>query len=557
MADASAPGASPPASPGHPNDGLRRQAWLLAAVVLAIGVGVLARSLRLGSWPALNADEAINGVFATRIIDGGTEAVRPTRQYFSAVFPLSLVPCMTAFGRTALALRVLSLFTGLAAILCTSLAAARIFRGPGSTVAILGAALLPLPIAFGRVGYDVVLLPCMLACSLYAGVIASQERNWIAAFASGAFLAFATYLHPVASLLLPASVIVALVYRRGQAYWRGMGIVLGIAITLSFPAMALLTGPSGDGVTGAFSRRLANVTDIQRWQLRVSPTLMVKNAVAVCDHWTGTRSLQFLLGQPSGVGLGVTWVLRVLGVAAWIVVLAIVASDVARGGQLVLLLGVILLFTYLTRPDGQLPSGGGRYLLTTVPLVPLLLGFVTESERIRRRWRNVLVGGFLATWLALDALLIAACALNVTGYPISMNGPDGDPKQALTEYLMCHVDREDEVVITQTWWSYWPIAFYSRESVPAFTSDLVAAEYERPQLPKSRGRAWYVRLPGDDPPAFAVTRVAGWPPNAPPEKQITLSLADDTDAATGWAINDYRERMRRRGLPLPEGWEER
>jgi len=508
----------------------------------------------LGSWPALHGDEAIQGVIAERVIDGGLSRLTAARVYSSPVIPLMHIPLVAALGRTAFALRLLALLSGLISIVALYGAARRLLGQRAAYVAAAATAILPLGVILGRLGWDVAMAPPTTALAMYLGVLAWQERRVDAAVGAGLCLALGTYVYSAAALAPVAMAVGVGVSGRLRRHLREACIVLVIVVGLSFPTVRLVSdwfSHSGTGLVAAW-RYGATMGSTGEWASPLSARLAALNIVHVLDHWTGATTLEFLLGKPDERYASLVKAVRYVCLAAWLVLLFVASRAGAKGRFLLGYLAAVFLLGHFANPAFVNVPAKGRYLIATLPVLALLLGLAANSCGRGGTAAKAGATVLLASWAGMAVLMLSFIGRNMVGNIEMTTTAGGDPNALAAEYLLQRVNPKDELVLCSSWWTYWPIAYYSSERLPMFTSDLVHAENEQVILPRDRRKVWWVQLPFHNAPPFPAECVMEWPEVGGQARGLSIWIARDPAAAIRLTVEDYQARKAEKLRALSE-----
>ncbi len=215
----------------------RLEAWLLAGILL---VALLARTMNLEYMPGIFGDEGERGLDA-RAINGGNHAPLfgygwygvPNMYFYGLAWSLRL------FGDSMTGVRMLSVISGLLAIVCVA-AIGRLLWGP--RVGVLAAALLavsPLAIQFSRQATESTPTATLWIAGFLFLIRAMRYDRWVDWVVAGILLAFSLSLYASGKLIVPVLVLVVvygLVRWRGEfvrRYGRGY-VLLALAFGLAF-----------------------------------------------------------------------------------------------------------------------------------------------------------------------------------------------------------------------------------------------------------------------------------------------------------------------------------
>ena len=522
-------------SPGVSRDGARLRRAVPFLLLLVLAVGLLARSWHLASWPALHGDEAINGVMAERLIDLHSATVQRTRDYFSLLFPHLLVPCIHAFGRTTLALRILPLLSGLLSIVAIYATALRLFDRRRARVAAACMAILPIGITFGRFGWDVNLLPGIVALAFYLAVVAWQNRSISAAAGAGLCMAIGTWLHPT-GLLVPVSVAAAaLATGTLRKHLREAAIIAIIAATCSYTLFVQVTSPQlpaqRDQGVSAY-RHSSNAESRGEWSSPWSLTLAATNALKTFDYLTGMTPAGFLLHLEGPAAFAA----RAAGMLAWAIILAAALKCGTPGRALLAYVATFFICSHLANPGFLNIPSKGRYLLALAPVAPLLLACVIGAKLPSRTWAAAAVTTLFACWFGVACMLLLYAGRGQTARVEMMTTAEGDPKKLAADYLLEHADPGHDIVVAGSWWTYWPLVYYSSGRLQVFTADDMIADTTVADPDAHVRRVWYVRLSdtrGREPPLESAL-LRRWIDPTDSSAELRLYVFTDTRAATEW-----------------------
>jgi hypothetical protein len=526
-------------------------------LLVVVALGLLARSWHLSSWPALHGDEAINGVMAERLIDAGPAAAQRSREYFSLLFPHLLVPSIHILGRTILALRVLSLLAGMLSILAIYATGLRLFDRRGAQVAAACMAILPVGIIFGRLGWDVSLLPGLVATAFYLAVVAWQSRSIAAAMGAGLCMALGTWLHPTA-LLVPVSVAVAaLAAGTLRQHLREAAITGIITVICSYIFFAHVISPQqpeqhNQGI--AAYRQVAEMDTQGEWSSPWSLTLTAKNLLKSFDYLTGLTPARFLLHLEGPA----VFAARIAGMLAWAIIVVAALRYGTPGRALIAYLATFLLLSHLANPAFINVPSKGRYLLGLLPLAPLLAAYVSSvnvgrCSRTWPSWTAAALAVLFACWVGVACLLLLHTGRGQTVHVEMMTAQHGDPKKLATDYLIEHGDPRHDIVIAKSWWTYWPLVYYCSGRLQLFTTDSMISETTVAEAWPEVRRVWYVGLSdtrGHAPP-LQMTPMMRWTDAAGSGAELRIFMLTDTLAATEWLKTQLRHRGIRNALHKP------
>jgi hypothetical protein len=532
----------------------RYQSPLTVLLLLVVALGLFVRFWRFGDWPPLYGDEAVPGVMAMRALEGGLSELAGTRVYFGNLFPLAKMVPIALLGNTTLALRSTILIGIPLSLLMVFLTARRLLGPSVALIALAVAAILPLAVVHeARMPLEPSFAFVITSIALYFGVVAFQRKSVLAAVASGLFLALDTQVYPAASLAIPAMVAGLVFSGRLRGHVREAVVVLLIAGLFSFPSTrivaGLLTRDDGPDVVAAWRYGSRMGTEDTRWSSPFSVSLTAENFARCLDQWTGAIAAETLLGTPVPPWSKLTKALRGVCVLLWLLMLLVVWRSGSKGRFVVAYLMTVSALAHLANPAFMNLPEKGRYIVASFPMIPLLVGLAvtTAKGKLTRPVRGAVMLMF-AMWIGIAVIMLSFIARGVTGNFLMMTTTVGDPNKAATQFLMEHVKPTEDLVLCRSWWSYWPIAYFSAEQFSMFTSGLVDAENEAVVFPKpdQYRRVWWVQLPYADTPPFDAQLLTQWADRANPDRYYSIWLAEDPATAVQWAVEDYQFRLLRK-----------
>jgi 4-amino-4-deoxy-L-arabinose transferase-like glycosyltransferase len=524
-----------------------RERLYIALLVFVLALGIFVRVYRLGSWPPLYGDEAAPGVYALRGLAEGLGEARSHRVYLSAFHVLTQMPFVALLGNTVLALRLLSLVSGLLIIVAAYATGRRLWGPRAGLMAAAVAAIFPLSVVIGgRLAWEPTTAFPIVSWALYFSVLAWQQRSAVAAIMCGALLALGTYAHPAATMAVPGLVLGAVLSGAVKTHLRQLVVAAFVFALLSHPSVTLMKQLlSGDGVNmHVFTPQILATPDrpdATPWSLMDGG----ENLFRTLDQFTGAVTAQMLLGPLHAPWSRPIVLLRVGCVALWVIILVIAARSGSTGRFCVGYLAGLFVVAHLGNPSFSSLPQKGRYLLAATPVIPLLathVGLVVDNRP--GRVGKAAVAFMFAMWVGISGVMLNFMNRDVTGTVELMTTVVGEPNREATDFLLQNMDVENDLVICN-WWAYWPIRYYARESLPMFSSDLVIAENERVSLPFAQfeGRVWWLQTPDAEPPPFPAELVELWPARNDVAHCYTIWLARDPEVAIKWAVEHYLKRL--------------
>jgi 4-amino-4-deoxy-L-arabinose transferase-like glycosyltransferase len=519
-------------------------------LLLVLALGIFVRVYRLGSWPPLYGDEATPGVGAMRVLAHGASHAQSHRVYLSSLYVLTQVPFVALLGNTIITLRLSLLVYGLLTILAAYFTARRLWGPRAGLIAAAAAAILPLSVVMGgRIGWEPALAFPIVAWALYFSVLAWQQRSVVAAIVCGALLALGTYAHPAASLAVPGLIVGALATGKVRAHLRQGAVVLLVFVALSFPSITLMRQLAAGGSTNTriFTHALPEM-DEQRRIATFSPTAIGTGLFRSLDHCTGAVTAQHLLGSLQEPWSRPIKLLRAACVGLWLFILIAAFRKGTAGRAMVGYLAGLFAAAHVVNPGFILMPQYGRYLLSVAPVIPLLVTYTIRYDgALLTRLARPAIFIIFAMWAGVTVVMLSFIHRGITGTVWTMTTSVGDPNKAAAAYFTRHADAKSDLVLC-SWWHYWPLAYYSSETLPVFTSDLVIFENEDVVLPEttSKRKVWWIGSGDAEPPKFAADLVSLWPASGAAGRCYTIWLAREPETAIKWAVDDYLERLAQR-----------
>ncbi|MFN8482099.1 MAG: glycosyltransferase family 39 protein [Anaerolineae bacterium] len=231
----------------------------LLALLGLLAVGLALRLYRPTDYPfALNFDEGHEALDALRILDGWRPVFLPTNNGREPLFMYLMAAVMAVFGPTPLAVRLTSIFSGVAVIGAQYVFVQALPVPRPRLTALVSAAIVALgfwPLAQSHQALRSILLPLWVALLLWAWWralasgegAADRQRAWLWSAVAGVFLAAALHTY-LSARLLPAAIVVSAVFtalrRRQAAPLLRLAIALAVAGLLFLPqALYFLNNP--------------------------------------------------------------------------------------------------------------------------------------------------------------------------------------------------------------------------------------------------------------------------------------------------------------------------
>jgi 4-amino-4-deoxy-L-arabinose transferase-like glycosyltransferase len=219
----------------------RHLEWAIFVAILLAGCAL--RLTALGAHPyGLYQDEAVNGLDALRVLDGGLALYFPANNGREPFFITLMALTIALFGRTTLGVRAAAALLGILTIPATyALGRAWANRRVGLLAAGILAVML-WHVHLSRVGFRAVALPLFTTLALAAGAYALEHRSRWAAVGAGALygLSFYTYLAArFTPLALALMALYGIIWRRAWLRERWQELLLAAA------AAAVAAAPLG------------------------------------------------------------------------------------------------------------------------------------------------------------------------------------------------------------------------------------------------------------------------------------------------------------------------
>lgn len=432
-----------PALPRARDLSLRKSAVLaLGAAALILGALAL-RIYALGRLPGMNADEAWYGIAALEFVDGGRFGmVTPNGNRLGPLQFGELAFLHLFFEPSVTMLRIPSLLSSVAAIALAYLAGKRLGGASTAWLAMLLMALLPINIAYARLGWDPShsgLLVLLSTCLLLGG-----NRLGSAAVFAGALL-----VHPTNIFAAPFLLMV----RAGQAFEQP-GEGKGKAIR-SYATMLLAV------VAGYYAIRVgsdAMVDPGKIGQRLVDPRQYAEFARRFGDLLTGETVYLYLVGRGMG---GIATPLAWLTVALLVLLLFQRINFRAFGTKQGVLLGWVAAlgaFFVLAGPIALRPHFE-RYGFVLVAPTALAVA-VMLAPYGRRRWFQAMAAGVAAAALT-GFLLFFIRPLNDRADEAHRSFRTGpvEPKAAAAVALQRFAAASPIDVLPEDYWLYLPVDY--------------------------------------------------------------------------------------------------
>ncbi len=464
---------------------LRWGRLLLGVNVLAIlAVAVALRGWRLGNIPGLNGDEAWSGVQAMRLVSGQSISWRtPTGNPVNPFYLGPLAALHLWLAPSAAVLRLPALFSGLAALVANYLLCKRVFGPTVAWVSTLLLAVLPLNIAYSRFAWDAsqTLLATTLLMYFALQAVETADRPRRSLLAPMLAYAAAIWIHPT-NLFAGWLLLVPAVHgyraelqeawarlRRGRlAGSAGLGAGGLLVVALLFLGLGLLAlRLAGVGFSAAATPLrplalavLARIADPAEWGLFAR--LLVRLL-------SGSTIFQFIPGpQADTTALdGLDLMFCCVIVAAGFGLLRILKDPAAARERCLALgsLGMAASFFLIAGPAAIAPHAERYGVCLIAPGVALIAVGLSHWLAPRRRVaRPALAALCLLAWLVLGAFgwRYHASILRSGGDShLAFRTAAVEPKQEAWEYIARHSDARPIVVVADSWWIYWPLAYLS------------------------------------------------------------------------------------------------
>jgi 4-amino-4-deoxy-L-arabinose transferase-like glycosyltransferase len=522
----------------------------MAFLMLVLALGLFVRMWKLGSWPPLQGDEAISGVYALRWVTHKSASIVGQRQYFSPAYVMLQIPFVAMYGNTLLALRLSSLLYGLLTILAAFATARRLWKQKAALVAAASAAILPLSIVMGaRLGWEPSLAFPIVAWALYFAVLAWQRNSIVAAVICGAFLAIGTYAHPAAGLAISGMVVGAVLSGKVRNHYRVAVVAALMCALFSFPSVTLLQQLARNGqinvrvlTYGNHIYGNAEDTPFSPFALKV----IGEDIFRTLDQYTGMLTSQYLLGPLRDPWSSPIKLSRVAVNGLWLIVLVAAYANGATGRFLVgYLIGVLAVAHFMQPGFASLPQKG-RYILSVAPALPLVIALVARLPNgLAAKAAKGAGWTIFVVWISVAGVMASFIGRNVTGIPNIMVTTAGDPNKAAADFLTRHADLKRDLILCG-WWSYWPLKYYVGEALPLFGSDLAWAENEAVVLPDADDveNVWWLQVADDEtPPSFRAELVKLWLANNHSGRSFSIWRPHDSTTVVKNEVEQYLSRV--------------
>lgn len=519
-------------------------------LLLVLALGIFVRVYRLGSWPPLDGDEVISGVMVLRGQVQGFEHIAGNRGYFSSLHVYVQYIFLTLLGKHTIVLRLQPLLNGLMTVLAAYFTSRRLWGPALALMAAAAAVILPLSVVMGgRIAWEPSLGFPAVAWALYFAVVAWQGSSLVTAALCGLSLVLGTYAHPAAGLAVPGLIVGALATGRVRAHLRQGAVVLLVFAALSFPSITLMRQLATGGSTNTriFTHAISGM-DEQRRIATFSPTAIGTNLFRSLDHCTGAVTAQHLLGSLQEPWSRPIKLFRAACVGLWLFILIAAFRKGTAGRAMVGYLAGLFAAAHVVNPAFIFLPEKGRYILAVAPVIPLLVTYTIRYDgALLTRLARPAVFTIFAMWVGVASVIVSFIHRDLTGTVLTMTTSVGDPNKAAAAYFTRHANAKSDLVLC-SWWHYWPLAYYSSETLPVFTSDLVYFENETVQLPDPKGKrhVWWIGSGDAEPPPFAADLVSLWPALGAAGRCYAIWLARKPEAAVNWAVDDYLERLAQR-----------
>lgn len=412
----------------------------------AAGVLLLALILRIygiDRLPGLNADEAWYGVAALEFLDGRRFGmVTPNGNRLGPLQFAELVFLHLFFEPSGTILRIPSLLSSMGAIALAYVAGKRIGGGATAWSAALIMTLLPINIAYARLGWDPShsgLLVLLATCLLLGG-----SRLGSAVLFAGSLLVHPTNLFAAPFLLM---------IRAGQAFeQQGASKVRAIAAYLAL----LLVGIAVYYAMRAGTDSLVEPEDVAR--RLIDPSQYLEFARRFGDLLTGETVYLYLAGKGMGViAAAVAWLTVALLGLLMLRRINLRGLDVKQGVLLGWVASVAAFFA-LAGPDAIAP-GYERYGFVLIAPTALALAVMMEPW-IGRGWFCWSGGATgIAALAAVMISLIVPLSSGEDAAHRSFRTGQVEPKVAAAEALKLLAARRPIEVLPEDYWLYLPIDY--------------------------------------------------------------------------------------------------
>lgn len=482
------------------------QCFIWANCIALFAVAIFFRLWKLGTITGMNGDEAQYGVYAIQFLRGEAIPLRTnTGNPLNVFFFLPQVVLHALWSPSFSLVRVPALFSGLLALVPNWWLCRRVFGVRTAAISTVLLAVLPINIAYSRIGWDTsqTLLATVFVCyfSLLAVVEQANAKRWLtlAVIATAA----AILVHPTNVFLIPLVVVAALYERRDQVRdwleprrdrrrWMFAWLAIGVA------ALAITwVGRHGMGIG---SQQLPDVTEAG---------LFARNYVRL---FSGVTVYRYLAGSQLAAGGASGWLgidLGLLDVAGFLAMgvtcIGLFAAFRAHFGpaERVLVVGsaISAVGYFLVAGPFAIEPHWERYGLCLI-LPGVLIASVTiawffgRMGRIKPHAQAVVI---MAAW----AFLLSFHA-NYFGYIEKTGGlshntlrtAEVEPKELALGHILARRDNSKPLwIVTSEWWTYWPIRYLAMPEEDVRVEDWsVVCDRDDFREAVASGDVWFVEF---------------------------------------------------------------
>lgn len=456
--------------------------WLAGVLVgVLVAAAVLFRIYAIARVPGINADEAWYGVHAQRLAEAGFAAIRTPNGNAPGVMQLGeLFLLHKIFPPSFELLRIPALLSSLGAMALAYAIGVRLGERQVGMVALVVMAVLPINIAYARMGWDPSHSGLLI---LFATYLALRDQRVLGALVFAAALT----VHPTNVFAAP---FVAITYfghvagqpdRERRVFAAGLFLAM-LIVALTALAVTRVGGNVGTGTASVAERAL----DPAQWVLFAQLFLRLLSGDTAYLYFTGT-----------GFGQWTPWIDAIGGI---LLIGLIVAGTFAlrrdrldaRAGVVAGWLATVLMMFLFGGPDALIPHQE-RYGFVLVAPTAITLAVLASPMITTRKvfvWLAPLAGLILASFashyfMAFERGAPAAHRAFRTGAQ--------EPKAEAVEVVMASVrDRANgATLVVEDWWLYWPVRYLTHgRSVTVI--DASASKRRSPDTNRHQQLVWLV-----------------------------------------------------------------